>query len=413
MARNEKIITGVDIGTTDVRAVIAKCNPDRGINIIGAGTVPSSGVRKSEILSSEEIVPIVRSAVEKAEKDADVETNEVYISIGGGHIHSSRTNSVVNIVEGDETVSKEHLNELSEKAKENAEERGRTIIHCIPQEYKLDRQRGIQNPLGLHAARIEGAFHIVSADKTILENHGRIVNEGGFNVKGICFSIIATGNCILNSEDKKDGVLLIDIGGGSTSYAIYYNNTVYYSNVFAVGGDHITNDLSLGLQLNYSEAEELKCTYSRIHKLSNDNSDPNIINLKLLNNETKKVLRDDVETIIDYRVDELLQFVFDDVDRQHLTTLIGNGVVFTGGTTNLFDFSKRTEKIFSMPVKIAAPKIFRPDNKFSPFDFYTGRHEALKDTTYSTVLGLIKYAWKCEKIEYETKPGFWKRFIGS
>ncbi|GEM_PF-1416776 len=413
MARNEKIITGVDIGTTDVRAVIAKCNPDIGINIIGAGTVESSGVRKSEILSSEELIPIVRKSVEKAEKNAGVETNEVYISIGGGHIHCSRASSVVNIVEGDETVNKEHLMELSEKAKENAEERGRAIIHCIPQEYKLDRKQRTQNPLGLHGSRVEGVFHIISADKTILENHGRIINEGGFLVKGICFSIIATGNCVLSSEDKKDGVLLIDIGGGSTSYAFYYNNTVYYSNVFAVGGDHITNDLSLGLQLNFNDAEELKCTYSRIHKLGSDNSDPNVINLKLQNNEVKKLIRDDVETIIDYRINELLQFVCDDIDRLQMRNRLETGVVFTGGTTNLFDFSKRAEKIFAMPVKIGIPKIFRPDNNFSAGDFYTDRHEALKDTTYSTVLGLLKYAWKCEKSEFESKQGFLKRFFGN
>ena len=413
MSKKNIIITGVDIGTTEVRAVIAKYNPDNGINIIGAGAVLSSGVKKSEILAPEEIVPLVRMAVEKAEKDAGIETDEVYISIGGGHINSSHASSVVNIVDGDETVSKEHLKELSEKAKENAEERGRSIIHCIPKEYKLDRQRGNQNPLGLQAARIEGSFHIISADKTILENHGRIINEGGFKVKGICFSIIATGNSILDSDDKKNGVLIVDIGGGSTSYAIYYNNTVYYSNVFGVGGDHITNDLALGLQLNYNDAEELKCTYSLIHKMSNENSDPNVINLKLHNNKSKVIQREDVETIIAYRIDELLQFIVADVEKHNYKSLLENGAVFTGGTTNLFDFSKRAEKIFLMPVKLKTPKFFRSDDNFSPTEIYSDRHEALRDTTYSTVLGLIKYACKLESIKCDEKPGFWKRVLGS
>ncbi len=413
MSKKDKIITGVDIGTTDVRAVIAKYNPDKGINIIGAGTVISSGVKKSEILSPEEIVPLVRIAVEKAEKDADVETDDVYIAIGGGHINSSHASSVVNIVEGDETISKQHLKELSEKAKDNAKERGRSIIHCIPQEFKLDGQRGNQNPLGLQAARVEGAFHIVSADKTILENHGRIINEGGFRVKGICFSIIATGNAVLDNDDKKNGVLIVDIGGGSTSYAIYYNNTVYYSNVFGVGGDHITNDLALGLQLNYNDAEELKCTYSLIHKLNSENSDPNIITLKLQNNKSKIIQREDVEDIIAYRIDELLQFIIDDVEKHDYKTLLGNGVVFTGGTTNLFDFSKRAEKIFLMPVKINSPKIFRSDDTFSPDDIYSDRHESLRDISYSTVLGLIKYACKLEKIHCIQKSGFFKKLFGN
>ena len=413
MSKKDKIITGVDIGTADVRAVIVKFNPDKGIRIIGVGSVQSEGVKKSEILSPEEIVPLVRTAVEKAEKDAGVETAEVYIAIGGGHISSSHASSVVNIVEGEETVSENHLKELSEKAKENAKERERSIIHCVPQEYRLAGKRGIQNPLGLQAARIEGAFHIVSADKTILENHGRIINDGGFRVKGICFSVLATGNSVLEKDDKKKGVLIVDIGGGSTSYAIYYNNSVYYSNVFGVGGDHITNDLALGLQLNYNDAEELKCTYSLIHKMSSVNSDPNIITLKLQNNESKIIQREDVETIIAYRIDELLQFIMDDVEKQNYKTLLEKGVVFTGGTTKLFNFSKRAEKIFLMPVKIKAPKIFRSEDKFSATDIYSDRHEVLNDTTYSTVLGLVRYACKMEKIEFDKKTTFWKKLFGN
>jgi len=413
MSKNDKIITGVDIGTADVRAVIVKFNPDKGIKIIGGGSVQSEGVRKSEILSAEEIVPLVRIAVEKAEKDANVETDEVYIAIGGGHINSSHASSVVNIVEGEETVNENHLKVLIEKAKENAEERGRSIIHCIPQEYKLNGKRGVQNPLGLQTARIEGAFHIVSADKAILENHGRIINDGGFSVKGICFSVIATGNSVLETDDKKNGVLIVDIGGGSTSYAIYYNNTVYYSNVFGVGGDHITNDLALGLQLNYNDAEELKSTYSLIHKMGSNNSDPNTITLKLQNNESKIIQRKDVETIIAYRIDELLQFIIDDVEKRNYKTLLGNGVVFTGGTTKLFNFSKRAEKIFLMPVEIKTPKIFRSDDIFSSTDIYSDRYQSLKDTTYSTVLGLIQYACRLEKIKIDKKPGFWKRLFGN
>jgi len=349
MAKKYKIITGVDIGTTDVRAVISKFYPDKGIEIIGVASVKSTGVKKSEILSAEEIVPLVRIAIENAENDANIETNEVYITIGGGHITSSHTSSVVNIIDGEETVNEVHLNELIRKAKDNAKERGRSIIHCIPQEYRLDGKRGIQNPLGLQAARIEGAFHIVSADKTILENHGRIINDGGFIVKGICFSIIATGNSLLDKDEKKDGVLIVDVGAGSTSYAIYCNNTICYSNVFGVGGDHITNDLALGLQLNYNDAENLKSTYS----------------------------------------------------------------LFTGGTTKLFNFSKRAEKIFSMPIEIKTPKIFSSEENFSTDDIFSDKYEILSDTTYSTVLGLVKYACQIEKNNFDKKIGFWKRLFGN
>ena len=413
MAKKYKIITGVDIGTTDVRAVISKFYPDKGIEIIGVASVKSTGVKKSEILSAEEIVPLVRIAIENAENDANIETNEVYITIGGGHITSSHTSSVVNIIDGEETVNEVHLNELIRKAKDNAKERGRSIIHCIPQEYRLDGKRGIQNPLGLQAARIEGAFHIVSADKTILENHGRIINDGGFIVKGICFSIIATGNSLLDKDEKKDGVLIVDVGAGSTSYAIYCNNTICYSNVFGVGGDHITNDLALGLQLNYNDAENLKSTYSLVHKMDSDNTDPNIISVKLQNNESRIIQRNDVETIITYRIDELLQFIIDDVENHNYKTLLGNGTIFTGGTTKLFNFSKRAEKIFSMPIEIKTPKIFSSEENFSTDDIFSDKYENLNYTTYSTVLGLVKYACQIEKNNFDKKIGFWKRLFGN
>ncbi|NLF39598.1 cell division protein FtsA, partial [bacterium] len=240
MARSDFTIAAIDAGTTTVRAVIAACRAGEGIRIAGVGTMPSDGVTKSTIIDSAAFVPIARGAMEGAERDARIQVDDVFVTIGGGHVHSTNVAAVLPILDSDETVHEEHIEQLLEKAKGNSAEKGREFLHTIPQEYRLGSHAGVLNPVGLQAARIEAGVHVITADRTILENHCRAFNDAGFRVADVCFSVIAGGACILSEQDKKDGVLLVDIGGGSCSYAVYFNNTVYYSNVFAVGGDHIT-----------------------------------------------------------------------------------------------------------------------------------------------------------------------------
>ncbi len=410
MPRKDLIVAGLDIGTTTVRAVIARCHHEHGIRIIGAGTLPSEGVRKSVIVDSEEVVRATRAAVETAERDAGVEVDDLYVGISGGHINSCTAAAVVNILDGDETVHARHLAELLDKARSNSAEKGREFLHAIPQEYRLDGHTAEQSPVGLCASRIEATAHMITADRTILENHGRVVNDAGFRVLDICFNVIADGNSVLTDEEKKEGVLLVDIGGGSSGYAVYFNNTIYYSNVFAVGGDHITNDLMLGLHLSTTDAEQLKCSFSRLTR-SETSDDPAILKMQTVDRKTKPLSRPDIEIIIDSRLEELLQFIRDDVDQRQYRPLLARGVVFVGGTTNLSHFAEKAEKIFTVPLRIAVPRIATPETKHGTDVIYSDRHEFLRDTSCATVLGLVKYGYRMQRTAQQKSRGLLSKFF--
>ncbi len=405
MARQDKIITALDIGTTAVRAVIARIHPEHGIRICGVGEKISEGMRKSMILDAESLVPLITSAIEAAEKEANVEVSEVYASIGGHHIHSTNGNAVMPILDNDETVSEKHIGALREKVRNNYQERGRTFLHVIPQEYRLDGSGRNQSPIGLEATRIEMFAHLISADTKILQNQGHVINDAGFKVVEMCFSGIADGHCVLTDEEKKDGVLLIDIGGGSCSYLLYLNNTVNYSNVFAVGGDHITNDLALGLNLSITDAERLKCTYSHTLKSSDKGNDSRTVTVEENNNKKRKVMRADIEMIIESRMEETLKFISDDIDQYQLKRLIGRGVVCTGGVTKSYCFTEMAEDIFGSTVRLAKPVLFRPEQQPNTIDFVSDSRLYLADPTFTTVMGLLRYAVLMQAQSVEKRPG--------
>ncbi|MCX7846754.1 MAG: cell division protein FtsA [bacterium] len=411
MARQDFYVNALDLGTSQVRAVIARCHAEHGIHLLGAGVRPSEGMRKSIIIDSGALTPVIRAAIEEAERQARREVRDVHISISGAHVHGVTVSAVLNILEGDDTITPAHLAELMEKARSNGAEKGRECLHAIAQEYCLDGHSGILNPLGKRAARIEAAVHLISGDHTMIENHGRTVNEAGFVVQDICFSVIAAGHAVLTDQEKKDGVLLIDLGGGTTSYAVYHNHSIYYANVFGVGGDHITNDLALGLRISFAEAEETKCTYARLLRMSESGENAQRIKVSGTDRKARMVLRQDVEMIIDSRVEELLQFVRDDVEQRQCRARITRGVVCTGGVTHLHRFLERAEKVFNMPVRIGIPQLFSPHDRHPGFAFYAERLEHLRDPAYATVLGLVRYAAINELTARETRKSWWQRLF--
>ncbi len=411
MARHEFIVNALDIGTSQVRALIACCHPEHGMHLLGAATHSSEGVRKSVIVDSAALAPVIRATIEEAERQARKEVGEVHVNVGGGHVHGMTASAVLNIIEGDDTVTQAHLASLVEKARANGAEKGRACLHAIPQEYCLDGHSGIANPLGKKAARLEAAVHLISADHTMLENHGRAVNDAGFTVADICFSVIAAGHAVLSEQEKKDGVLLVDIGGGSTSYALYFNHSIYYANVFGVGGDHISNDLALGLRIPFAEAEETKCTYARLLRLSDNSPGAQHIKVTGPDRKPRMILRQDIDMIVDTRLEELLQFVRDDVDQRQCRPRMPRGVVFTGGCTHLHRFLERAEKTFNAPARIGIPQLLMPNDKHHGFDFYAERLEHLRDTSYATALGLLRYAAINKLAERAAHRSVWSRIF--
>jgi len=410
MARKDFIITGLDVGTSFVRAAIAKCNPENGIEIIGASVKPSQGVRKSVIINKNEVTELVSATVESAERDAGMEVDTLHVGISGGHVNCCSVAAIVNNLDADDTIKEKHVAKLIENARNNSAEKGREAIHEITQEYRLDGHCVEGSPVGSAASRVEARVHMVTADRTILENHGRVINDAGFRIAGMCWNVIASGLAVLSEKEKKEGVLLIDIGGGSTGYAVYFNNTIHYSNVFAVGGDHVTNDLMIGLNIHFNEAEDIKKTYAKkVHEGNDEN--PGIIQIGRPARENKPLSKADIEMIIESRVEEIIRFIKNDVGEKGLYSLIGNGIVFVGGSTHIYHFKEKAENYFGKSVRVATPLLNMPDTGTSELNIYSDRHEFLRDPSCATILGLLKSSYNLKIAEMKKTTSFFDKIF--
>jgi len=410
MARKDFIITGLDIGTSFVRAAIAKCNPERGVKIIGASVKPSQGLKKSVIVNKNDITELVRATVESAERDAGIEVDTLQVGISGGHVNCCTTAAVVNNLDADDTIKEKHIAKLIENARNNSAEKGREAIHEITQEYRLDGHSVEENPVGSAASRIEARVHMITADRTILENHGRVINDAGFRIAGMCWNVIASGLAVLTEKEKREGVLLIDIGGGSTGYAVYFNNTIHLSNVFAVGGDHVTNDLMIGLDIRVDEAEDIKKTYAKKIRSAGDEN-PEIIQIGKQVQKRKTLPKADIEMIIESRVEEIIRFIKNDVSEKGFYSLIGSGIVFVGGSTHLYHFKEKAENCFRKPVRVATPLLNMPDTNESELNIFSDRHEYLRDPSCATILGLLKSGYNLKILEMKKSTSFFDKIF--
>ena len=410
MSKNNFIITALDIGTTFIRAAIAKCSAQNGIQIIGAAVKPSSGVKKSQIINPETVSNIARAAIETAEREANVEVDSVYASITGGHINSNCTFAIVNNLDSDSIIKDKHLTHLIENARANSAEKGRAIVHEIAQEYRLDGHNVEKVPEGSVGMRLESKVLMITADKSILENHGRVINAAGFKVDGVCWNIIADGSVILSEDEKKEGVLLIDVGGGSTGYAVYFNNSVYYANVFAVGGEHILNDLMIGLDISSDEAEDIVRKYFN-KKITGNSDAPNIIQIGSPAAKTHSLNKADIEMIIESRVEEIIQFIQKDVQSKGYYGSCARGVVIVGGAVHLHYFKDITEKVFDKRVKIAVPKFGSCPVEGDEKKIYSDRYEFLMDPSCATILGLLKSGYNLKLREFEKHRGFFDKLF--
>lgn len=258
MARKDNLIVGLDIGTTKVCAIVGELT-DEGIEIVGIGTHPSKGLRKGVVVNIEATVDSIRKAVEEAELMAGCEINSVYAGISGGHIRAFNSHGVIAVKDGE--ISKSDVERVIEAAQAVAIPPDREVIHVIPQEYIIDDQEGIQEPLGMNGIRLEVKVHIVTAAVTSAQNIIKCANKAGLDVSDIVLQQIASSESVLTPDEMELGVALIDIGGGTTDIAVFHGSTVKYTTVISLGGNQVTGDIAVGLRTPTAEAEKLKKKY--------------------------------------------------------------------------------------------------------------------------------------------------------
>jgi cell division protein FtsA len=258
MAKKGNIVVGLDIGTTKICAIVGE-ETSEGVEIIGIGTHPSRGLRKGVVVNIDSTVQSIRKAIEEAELMAGCEINRVYAGISGGHIRAFNSHGVIAVKDGE--INESDVERVIEAAQAVAIPTDREVIHVIPQEYIIDDQAGIQEPLGMNGIRLEVKVHIVTAAVTSAQNVVKCANKAGLDVADIALQQIASSEAVLNPDEKELGVALIDVGGGTTDIAIFHGGTIKYTTVISLGGSQVTGDIAVGLRTPTSEAEKIKKKY--------------------------------------------------------------------------------------------------------------------------------------------------------
>ncbi|MDH5542938.1 MAG: cell division protein FtsA [Nitrospinota bacterium] len=382
MAKKDKeIIVGLDIGTTKICAVIAELDDDT-LSIIGIGTHPSKGLRKGVVVNIEGTVESIKSAIEEAELMAGSEVQSVYAGIAGGHIKGFNSHGIIAVKNG--IVSDTDKERVIEAAKAVAIPMDRELLHVLPQQYILDGQSGIKEPKGMSGVRLEARIHIITGAVTSAQNIVRCVNRAGLDVADIIVEQLASAESVLDPDERDLGVALVDIGGGTADIAIFSEDSIKYTSVISVGGNHITNDIAIGLRTPHAEAEKIKIKHG-CALTSEVGSDEKIEVPSVGGREPRVIGRQMLAEIIEPRVEEMFQMIRHDIVSSGYLDLLTSGIVITGGTTNLEGMTQVAEKVFGLPVRRGVPSNLG------------GLTDVVNHPQFATAVGLLLFGYRDRK----------------
>ena len=353
MARTPKkdFIVGLDIGTTKICAIVGE-QTENGIDIVGIGSHPSHGLRKGVVINIESTVESITKAVEEAELMAGTQITSVYAGIAGGHIKSFNSHGIVAVK--DHEISQSDVQRVLDAAKAVAIPLDREVLHIVPQEFIIDDQDGIKEPVGMSGVRLESKVHIVTGAVSSAQNIVKSCNKAGLNVAEIVLEPIASAEAVLTQDERDLGVVLVDIGGGTSDIAIFSQGALVHTGVLTIGGNHITNDIAVGLRTPQNEAEKIKVRYGCALS-SLVNAEETIEVPSVGGRKSRTVPRKLLAEIIEPRVEEMFSLIQREIAKSGYQDLLASGVVITGGTTILEGMPELAEFIFEMPVKRGMP----------------------------------------------------------
>ncbi len=375
MAKNSELVVGLDIGTTKICAIVGEIQPE-GVDIVGIGTSPSRGLRKGVVINIESTVSSIKRAVEEAEMMAGCEIKNVYVGIAGGHIKGINSHGIVAVK--DKEVKDSDIRRVIDAARAVVIPMDREVIHILPQEYIIDNQDGIKEPLGMSGVRLEAKVHLVTGACSSAQNIIKCANKTGLDVADIVLQQLASSMAVLNDDEKDLGVVLIDIGGGTTDIAIFSGGSIVHTSVLALGGNQITNDIAVGLRTPAPEAEKLKVK-SGCAMASLVDKDETIEVPSVGGRSTRTLSRQILAEIIEPRVEEIFSLVQREIQRSGFEDLLASGAVITGGTTILDGMTELAEDVLGMPVRRGIPMRVG------------GLVDVVRSPVYATGVGLVMY----------------------
>jgi len=370
------IIVGLDIGTSKVAAIVAEHTGDDEIEIIGIGVSPSRGLKKGVVVNLESTVHSIQRAIEEAELMAGCQVQSVFAGIAGSHIKSLNSHGIVAIKEKE--VTQYDIDRVIDSARAVAIPADQKILHILPQEFVIDQQDGIKEPIGMSGIRLEAKVHMVTGSVSAAQNIIKCIRRCGLDVEDIVLEQLASCTSVLTEDEKELGVCLIDIGGGTTDIAIFSDGAIKHTAVIPIAGDQVTNDIAVALRTPTKSAEDIKREYAcALTQLADANDDINVPSIG--DREPRKISAQNLAEIIEPRYEELMLLVQAELRRSGYEDLIAAGVVLTGGSSKVKGLVDLAEEIFHMPVRMGVPQ------------HVSGLTDVVQNPVYSTGVGLLLY----------------------
>lgn len=379
-----KIIVGLDVGTTKVCAIVAAISlrEPHTMTVLGVGHAPADGLSRGVVTNIEKTVRSIERAIAEAEAQSGVKIREVVVGIAGDHIQSFQSRGVVTISNAERTISQDDVDRLIEDTKKVHLPMDRRILHVIPQEFIVDGQDGIYEPIGMSGVRLEASVHIINGLVTAVQNIYNCVERAGLRVRDIVLEPLASSYAVLDDEEKEVGVALVDIGGGTTDIAVFEERTIRHTAVVGIAGQKVTDDIRKGLGILGDQAERLKREYGCAvvsHILRDE-----VIQLPgLAGRKPREIQKSVIARVIQPRMEEILEFALSEIKRSGYARHLSAGVVLTGGGSMTNGTRELAEEVFQMPVKIGMP-----------MGFGAGLVKEVESPVFSTAVGLVLYAFR-------------------
>ena len=378
-SNDEQLIVGLDIGTSKVVSIVGQVGPDGSLEIIGTGLHPSSGLKKGVVVNIESTVHSIQRAIEEAELMAGCQIHSVYVGIAGSHIRSMNSHGIVAIRDGE--VERADIERVIDAAQAVAIPADQKVLHILPQEYLIDAQEGVKEPLGMSGVRLEAKVHLVTCAINAVQNIEKCIKRCNLAVDEIILEQLASAYSVLTEDEKELGVCLVDIGGGTSDIAIFTEGSIRHTGVIPIAGDQVTNDIAMALRTPTDDADEIKVKYAcALTQLANGADSIKVPSVG--DRPPRELSRQALAEVVEPRYVELFTLVQQELQRSGFQDMLAAGIVLTGGTSKMEGVVDLAEEIFHAPVRIGAPHNV------------AGLADIVRNPIYSTGVGLLLYGLK-------------------
>ncbi len=381
--RKRNTLASIDVGTTKVCTIIAEVNDEGIIRVAGVGITPSNGLHKGLVVNINDARESIRESVSKAEQASSYKVESAYVGVTGRHVSSLNNRGVIAITRNDRLVRQDDLKRVLQCAQSVKVPSDRKLLHVIPRDYAIDGQMGVKNPIGMHGFRLDVETHVITAAVASVQNLVKCIRGAGIDIEDLVLEPLASSEAVLTEDEKQAGVILADIGGGTTDIAIFKDGSIWHTSILPVAGYQLTRDIAIGLGLPFDVAEEMKKRYGSVMPIS----EGKIETTNAIAGDGHGASYQDLCAILRARVEEITRLILLELPRSEYESLVPAGLVFTGGSSNLPGIDTLGREILRLPVRVGTPT-----------NIY-GIADALRDPAYATAVGLLLWGAKYQSTQ--------------